>query len=143
MNASKPTPLSHWPLLLAGVAAAVLMPLAAAHAAPPAELLAAYTKAAGAPASAERGQKLFTTDFGRILGLRCASCHGPDPTARGKDQVSEKPIPALAPAANPARFTDRTKVENAFRLNCKDVVGRECNAGEKADVMAWLISLKP
>lgn len=114
-----------------------------ALAATPAELLAAYTAQAGAKPSAERGQKLFTTDFGRIMGLRCASCHGANPTGRGKDEVSEKPISPLAPAANPARFTDKSKVENSFRLNCNDVVGRECTALEKADVMTWLISLKP
>jgi len=48
-----------------------------------------------------------------------------------------------APAANPARFTDRTAVELNFRINCKDVVGRECTAAEKADVLAWLLTLKP
>ena len=31
----------------------------------------------------------------------------------------------------------------AFSMNCRDVVGRACTAGEKADVLAWLISLKP
>ena len=108
-----------------------------------AELLAIYTKQAGSPPVPERGQKLFTTDFGRDLGLSCSSCHGPVPVRVGKDAVTEKPIAPLAPAANPKRFTDRSKVENWFRLNCKDFVGRECTAAEKADVLAWLISLKP
>jgi mono/diheme cytochrome c family protein len=127
----------------AALASAGLLWVPAAHAATPAELLAAYAAKAGATPSAERGQKLFTTDFGRQMGFRCASCHGPVPLGRGKDEVSEKPIAPLAPAANPARFTDKAKVENAFRMNCKDVVGRECTALEKADVMTWLLSLKP
>ena len=113
------------------------------QAATPAEVLAVYTAKAGAPPVPERGQKLFTTNFGRDLGLSCSSCHGAVPVRPGKDQITDKPIGALAPAANLARFTDKVKVENWFRLNCKDFVGRECTAAEKADVMAWLISLKP
>lgn len=114
-----------------------------AQAATPQELLAAYTAAAGVPASPERGQKLFTSTFGTQMGFSCSSCHGSVPTQRGKDQVTEKPIAPLAPASNPLRFTDRSKVEHWFRLNCKDTVGRDCSAGEKADVMSWLLTLKP
>jgi len=115
----------------------------ASHAATPAELLAAYTAQAGAPASPERGQKLFTTNFGRDFGWSCSTCHGAVPTGTGKDDLTGKPIAPMAPAANAKRFTDRAKVDHQFRLNCKDVVGRECSAAEKADVLAWLISLKP
>ena len=124
-------------------AALLLMLAGTTWAATPAELLAGYTAKAGAPASPEKGQKLFTTNFGREMGFSCSSCHTPNPTAAGKDQVTEKTIKPLAPAANPARFTDAHKVEFHFNLNCKDVVGRVCTAAEKADVMAWLISLKP
>lgn len=107
----------------------------------PAELLAAYQAKAAAPASPERGKTLFTTNFGQQMGWSCSSCHTADPTRPGRDDVSDKPIKPMAPGVNPHRFTDRSKVENAFRLNCKDVVGRECTAQEKADVLAWLISL--
>jgi cytochrome c peroxidase len=123
-------------LLLAGLVPAV-------HAATPAELLADYSAKAGAPALAERGQKLFTTNFGRDLGFSCASCHGAVPVGEGKDQVTDKRIKPLAPAANAARFTDVVKVEYHFNLNCKDVLGRVCTPGEKADVLAWLLTLKP
>lgn len=142
MNASKPNHLAHWSLLLAGAAAAVLMPLAAAHAAPPAELLAAYTKAAGAPASAERGQKMFTTKGKGDFEWSCSTCHTGDPTKEGKHAISGKPIPPLAPSANKERFTSRTKAEFHFTLNCKDVLTRECTVAEKADVMAWVLSFK-
>jgi hypothetical protein len=127
----------------AALASAGILWVPVAKAATPAELLAAYAKQAGTMPSAERGQTLFNTDFGRVMGLRCASCHGAVPTVSGRDEVSEKPLAPLAPAANPARFTNKSKVEDAFRLNCKDVVGRECTALEKADVMTWLISLTP
>jgi mono/diheme cytochrome c family protein len=111
------------------------------YAATPAELLAGYTAQAGAPAVAARGQQFFTTAHGREW--RCASCHGVLPTQGGQHAATGKPIAALAPAFNPARFTDPAKVEKWFRRNCNDVVGRECSAGEKADLLAWLTSLKP
>jgi Domain of unknown function (DUF1924) len=44
--------------------------------------------------------------------------------------------------ANPKAFTDSAKVDKWFRRNCKDVLARECSAGEKADVLAYLNSLK-
>ncbi len=108
----------------------------------PAALLASYEAQAKAPGSAERGGAFFNKAFGRDFD-NCAACHGAVPVRAGRDLVSEKAILPLAPAAQATRFTDRSKVEYRFRANCKDVVGRECTAGEKADLMAWLISLKP
>ena len=52
-----------------------------------------------------------------------------------------KPIAAMAPAFNPERFTDAAKTEKWFRRNCNDVIGRECSAAEKADVLGWLRTL--
>jgi len=127
-----------WPLALA-----VALPAWGAPDTTPQKLLAAYTAQAGAPASPERGEKLFNTNFGRDLGLSCASCHGATPNKNGSHALTEKKIAPLAPAANASRFTDRTAVEMNFRMNCKDVVGRECTAAEKADVLSWLLTLKP
>jgi hypothetical protein len=107
------------------------------------ELLAGYSKAAGAAPSPERGQRFYNTNFGRDLGLSCASCHGAVPTKDGKDAVTEKRIAPFAPASNPTRFTDATKVEYNFRINCKDFVGRDCTAAEKADLLSWLLTQKP
>ena len=118
---------------------AALLP---AWAATPAELRDEYAAKAGKPPSAERGQQFFVQKFGRDFE-NCAECHGAVPLKPGKDLASNKTIAPLAPAANPARLTDRQRVEYMFRINCKDVVGRECSAQEKADLLAWLISLKP
>ena len=63
------------------------------------------------------------------------------PAAEGQHASTGKHIAPLAPAANPQRFTDAAKTEKWFRRNCKEVVGRECTAGEKADVLAWLLSV--
>lgn len=113
-----------------------------AQAATPAELLAGYVKQAGAPASPERGQRLFTTKFDGDFNWSCATCHTADPSKAGTHAVSGKTVKPLAPAVNPERFTNLTHVEFHFKLNCKDVIGRECTAAEKADVMSWLLSVK-
>jgi uncharacterized membrane protein len=125
------------------LAAVALLPCAAT-AATAAELLAAYSAQPGAPAKpAEpaRGAAFFNANHGREW--RCSSCHGEQPTRAGRHAGTGKPIEALAPAANPARFSDATKVEKWFRRNCNDVVGRECSAAEKAEVLAWLMTLRP
>jgi photosystem II stability/assembly factor-like uncharacterized protein len=115
--------------------------LSTAHAATPADTLAGFTAQAGTAAVAARGQEFFTKTHGRDWS--CSSCHGAVPTQTGKHASTSKPIGPLAPAFNAERFTDKAKTDKWFRRNCNDVVGRECTASEKADVMSWLISLKP
>jgi mono/diheme cytochrome c family protein len=105
------------------------------------DALSAYRAAAGGTPSAERGQQLFVNKHGREWS--CASCHGATPTRTGQHAGTGKPIAALAPAVNAERFADTAKTEKWFRRNCNDVLGRECSAGEKADVLAWLLTLKP
>ena len=127
-----------FPMLL--LATMALAPVA--QAATPLELLADYSKLAGSPPLPERGQRLFTTEGKSELNLSCASCHGSVPTKTGKHALSEKAIPPLAPAFNPESFTDKSKADRWFRLNCMEVLGRDCNAAEKADVLSWLLSFK-
>jgi photosystem II stability/assembly factor-like uncharacterized protein len=112
-----------------------------AYAATPADTLAGFSAQAGSAAVAARGQEFFTKAHGREWS--CSSCHGAIPTQTGKHASTGKPIGPLAPAFNAERFTDKAKTEKWFRRNCNDVVGRECTASEKADVMSWLISIKP
>ena len=112
-----------------------------AQAATPADLLSGYTAQAGAPAQAARGQAFFNSKQGKDWS--CASCHGAVPTQAGKHASTGKPITTLAPAFNPERFIDPAKVEKWFRRNCNDVADRICTPAEKADVLAWLISLRP
>ncbi len=89
--------------------------------------------------SAVRGQQFFQSRHGKDWS--CASCHTADPTRSGKHAVTGRVILPMAPAINPQRFTDAAKTEKWFRRNCRDVVGRECSALEKGDVLAWLGSL--
>ena len=106
----------------------------------PAELLARYSAAAGNGAVAARGQEFFTTKHGHEWS--CSSCHGAVPVQDGRHAVTSKVIAPMAPAFNAERFTDPAKTEKWFRRNCNDVVGRECSAAEKADLLAWLLTLK-
>ena len=112
-----------------GVVASIGAP-AWAQATTPAAQLQRWQAAAGAPGDAARGQKLFNTKAGNDVS--CASCHA----------STGKPIDALAPAFNSERFADQAKADKWFRRNCKDVFSRECSAAEKADLMAYLLSLR-
>lgn len=125
-------------LVLVGLMA---LPCTSVLATTPAEILSGYVAMAGAAPVPARGQQFFNAEHGK--DWRCATCHGAVPTLTGKHASTAKPISALAPAFNAERFTDLAKVEKWFRRNCNDVLGRECSAGEKADVLAWLMTLKP
>ncbi|MDV7145825.1 DUF1924 domain-containing protein [Tropicimonas sp. TH_r6] len=121
---------------------ALLAAPAVAQSTTPAELLAQYSTKAGAEASAERGQALFMADHtgGKPDTPSCTTCHTADPKSAGQARTG-KPIEPLAPSANPERFTDLKFVEKWFGRNCNSVLGRDCTAAEKADVIAWLASL--
>lgn len=122
--------------------AAVLPAAPAVHAQPtsPMQLQRAYETTAGAPGRIDRGQAFFTRRHGGEWS--CASCHGQVPTGAGRHAVTNKPMDPLAPAFNAKAFTDERRVEKWFRRNCQDVVQRECSAAEKADVLAWLQTLR-
>ncbi len=141
------TPWLLWRRGFAARSATALLALAAGVAALPAyalnatEQLATYAAQSGQAPQAARGQAFFTQKHGHDWA--CASCHTATPTVDGKHASTGKSIRPMAPAANPERFTDAAKTEKWFRRNCNDVVGRECSAGEKADVIAWLLTLKP
>jgi hypothetical protein len=106
----------------------------------PAQQLDRFSTQAGAAGQAERGRAFFTSRHGAEWS--CASCHGKEPTAAGKHASTGKAIEPLAPAFNPQAFTDTARVDKWLRRNCKDVAQRECSAAEKADVLAYLVSLK-
>ncbi|MFP8781219.1 DUF1924 domain-containing protein [Hydrogenophaga sp. RWCD_12] len=120
----------------------VLLGSAAAQAAEttPAAQLQYWSAQAGAPGSAAKGQTFFNSKHGGEWS--CSSCHGTPPTAQGKHANTGKVIAPLAPAFNAKVFTDSAKVDKWFKRNCNDVLTRECSAAEKADVLAYLNSLK-
>lgn len=126
--------------LAAALVAGAVLALAVDAATPP-QLLDGYKSPTGSVPSPVRGQQLFTTRHGSEWS--CASCHGAVPTQAGKHASTGKVIGALAPAFNAERFTDAAKTDKWFRRNCNDVMGRECTNAEKADVLSWLLTLRP
>ena len=145
MNPSKShssSPRSAAALRRASLLVALLVPLAATAAdTSAADQLARWNAQAAKPGQADVGRQFFQARQGRDWS--CASCHGMPPTSQGRHESTGKPIAPLAPAFNPRGFTDSAKVDKWFRRNCNDVAGRECSAQEKADVLAYLLSLKP
>ncbi|MCK7499840.1 MAG: DUF1924 domain-containing protein [Comamonadaceae bacterium] len=127
-------------VLATAAVAAIALLCALPAAAAPTDLLARYAAEAGRAPDAARGQQWFLARHGGEWS--CASCHGERPTADGRHASTGRTIAALAPAANPRRFTDEAKVEKWFRRNCKDVLERACTSAEKADAMAWLLGLR-
>jgi mono/diheme cytochrome c family protein len=92
-------------------------------------------------ASAARGQQFFNSVHANDWS--CSSCHTKNPAAQGRHAKTGKVIEPLAPSANAGRFTNNRTVEKWFRRNCGDVLGRTCSPVEKADVLAYLMSVKP
>lgn len=116
----------------------------AVHAAP-GDILARYRAEAAqaspgfAPAAA-RGQALFQRNWGVSDSLpRCTTCHGDDLRRPGQHAITGKAIKPLLPTVEASRLSDPAKTEKWFRRNCREVVGRECTPGEKADVVAFLM----
>ena len=108
-------------------------------AATPQELLNGY-EAKSAKSVPARGEKFFNAKHGKEWS--CASCHESPPNHDTKHIVTGKVIKPLSPNSNPARFSDSAKAEKWFKRNCNDVLGRECDAQEKADVLSWLMTVK-
>ncbi|CAM3700781.1 DUF1924 domain-containing protein [Polynucleobacter arcticus] len=105
----------------------------------PQDLLKSYEAQSG-KASPNRGDQFFNARHGKEWS--CSSCHDNPPIHDTKHIVTGKVIKPLAPSANPARFTDQAIADKWFKRNCNDVLGRECTAQEKADVLSWLMTTK-
>jgi hypothetical protein len=89
--------------------------------------------------SAERGQSFWTAKHtgGKPDTTSCTFCHGPDPTAAGETRAGKR-IEPMAVSKNATRFTKIDEVTKWFSRNCDSVLGRECTAIEKGDVITYL-----
>jgi hypothetical protein len=89
--------------------------------------------------SAERGHAFWTAAHagGKPETPSCTTCHTTDPTREGQTRAG-KQIAPMAVSKTPDRFTDSAKVEKWFGRNCNSVLGRDCTAVEKGDVIAYL-----
>lgn len=90
--------------------------------------------------SAERGRIFFyaTHSGGKPDTSSCTACHSTDLTRTGQTKAG-KTIEPMAASKSPTRYADAGNVEKWFRRNCADVLGRECTAAEKADVLSLLL----
>jgi mono/diheme cytochrome c family protein len=103
----------------------------------------AATQGGGYHATSTRGAEFFARKFNVSEKMpTCATCHTDNPAQPGRHAITGKTIKPLAPVANAERLSDPAKVEKWFTRNCKEVVGRECSAGEKADFIAYLASVR-
>jgi hypothetical protein len=103
----------------------------------------AAAQQAGFAPSAKRGEAFFRQHFAHNDKMpACTSCHTDNPLNAGQHAVTGKSIRPLAVAANGERFSDPAKVEKWFGRNCKEVVGRACTPGEKADFVAYLSEVR-
>lgn len=127
-------------VVVVGVLSSVLVATVWAGDTTPQAQLAEWSAQAGRAGDAASGATFFSNKHGREWA--CANCHHTPPTREGAHAVTGKVIRPLAPAFNPQAFTSSRKVNKWFRRNCGDVLGRECSSVEKADVMAYLLSLK-
>ena len=134
------------------LAACFLAPLALAGAAfadPARDAIVASLAAEAAKAdpafkafSAADGKSFWIADHsgGKPDTPSCTTCHTKDATATGQTRAG-KAIEPMAVSANPQRFTDPDKVAKWFLRNCNSVLGRECTATEKGDIITYLMSL--
>jgi hypothetical protein len=118
----------------------LLISVGTSQAADPQTFLKLYSGESKEAPSVQKGEKFFSSKHGNEWS--CSSCHGMPPTGEGKHASTNKAIAPLAPSFNPERFTDTAKVDKWFKRNCNDVLGRVCTPSEKADVLAYLISIK-
>lgn len=92
--------------------------------------------------SSERGKAFFLGRHtgGKVDSPSCTSCHTSNLGKVGQTRAG-KAIEPMAASISTSRYTDPAHVEKWFKRNCMDVLGRECSAGEKADALAFLLSL--
>jgi len=135
------------PILVAGLTLAIYSASAGADPARDAILagLADQAKAenpAFAGFSIDKGKTLFQSNHtgGKPDTPSCTSCHGVDPTQAGQTRAG-KPIEPMAISKTPSRFTDVEKVDKWLLRNCNSVLGHECTASEKGDVLTYLSSI--
>jgi Domain of unknown function (DUF1924) len=74
--------------------------------------------------------------------MACASCHTANPADEGKHAITGKAIRPLSPVVNAKRFEDFDKVQEKFTQHCKDIIGSDCTAAEKANYITYLLTEK-
>ncbi len=119
----------------------LLMATAGVQAAGVDTLYQQYRSAGAGPFSVQAGEKFWVSKHAAPKDgkpINCQSCHTQDLTQPGKHMTTGKVIDAMAPSVNAQRLTDIKEMKKWFKRNCKQVLGRECTAQEKGDVLMFL-----
>lgn len=89
---------------------------------------------------AARGEQLFRGKHagGKPETPSCTACHTTNLKGPGETRAGKR-IEPMAASVNPKRYTDPKDVAKWFKRNCGDVLGRECTAQEKGDVLTYLL----
>jgi hypothetical protein len=115
--------------------------LQAVHAGELDDLLNRLQQSASRPFSADSGKTFWTTKHTPVAGepaRSCSACHSADLKSASKHIRTGKVIQPMAPSVNPERLSDSRKMEKWLLRNCKWVLGRECSAQEKGDVLTFI-----
>jgi hypothetical protein len=80
--------------------------------------------------------------LGNAKEMACASCHTANPADEGKHIVTGKAIRPLSPVVNAKRFDDFEKVQGKFTQHCKEIIGSDCTAAEKANYITYVLTEK-
>lgn len=133
-------PLTHLGPYLVGLALCFAITTHAIAQTSATEQLATLVQTSGVTANATEGKLFFTSRHANDWS--CATCHGATPNRDGEHASTGKRIAPLAPAINPDAFTNQRRTDKWFRRNCNDVLDRACTDQEKANILAFLLSIK-
>jgi len=132
------------PLIAASLGSILILLSSSAHAAVVDDVLKGFKKQGATIGRVEQGKLMWTQTHEasrKPVQRSCQSCHSKDLSQQGKHVKTGKPIKPMAPSINAERLSDAKKIAKWFKRNCKWVLGRECTAQEKADVISYLRSL--
>ena len=90
---------------------------------------------------AQSGEKLWNKTYSGkapFTERSCKSCHTANLKNNGEHVRTGKTLKPLAPSINSASLSKVKKIKKWFKRNCKWTTGKECNAQEKADILAFI-----
>jgi len=105
------------------------------------QLLNSYQAETKKQPNAEKGQQLWNQTFtgkSPFTERSCRTCHTSNLKLPGQHIRTKKTIEPLAPSVNEKSLSEVKKIKKWLKRNCKWSIGRECTAGEKANLLTFL-----
>ena len=91
--------------------------------------------------NAKRGEQYWNKTFtgkAPFTERSCKLCHTANLKNKGEHIRTGKVLKPLAPSINKLSLSKVKKVKKWFKRNCKWTTGKECNAHQKADILAFI-----